>query len=79
MFHFLLELAARPVSLGNLRNGEDELAYLYKSVTTKTLSRDISFLKQHELVIQDGDKLSANLDIMTIFTPPSQMRRPRMG
>ena len=46
---------------------------LYRNVTTKTLSRDLNFLKQHELIIVEGDELRANLDIMTRYTPPFEL------
>jgi Fic family protein len=58
------------VSLKDIRSGKHTLSRLYRALTTKTLSRDINFLKQRELIIVDGDKLRANLDIMTRYTPP---------
>jgi len=76
LFHFLLALAGKPASLRALRSGEGELSHLYRNVTSKTLSRDISFLKQHNLVIQDGDIIRANLGIMTQFTPPAPLTKP---
>lgn len=35
---------------------------LYRNVTTRTLSRDLNFLKQHELIIVEGNELRANLE-----------------
>ncbi|GAH52540.1 unnamed protein product [marine sediment metagenome] len=58
------------VSLKAIRSGKHTLSGLYHKLTTKTLSRDINFLRQHELVIVEGDKLRANLDVMTRYTPP---------
>jgi Fic family protein len=58
------------VSLKAIRSGKHILSGLYHKLTTKTLSRDINFLKQYELVIVNGDELRANLDIMTRYTPP---------
>ncbi len=58
------------VSLKAIRSGKHTLSRLYHKLTTKTLSRDINFLKEHELVIIDDDQLRANLDIMTLYTPP---------
>ena len=44
------------------------LSALYNRVTPKTLARDINFLKQQELVVIDGDQLTANLGILTPYT-----------
>ena len=75
LFHFLLELAARPVSLWALRGGEDPMSHLYRGVTGRTLERDVSFLRQHKLVVQDGDNLTANLGVMTRYTAPAGLRK----
>ena len=58
------------VSLKDIRSGKHILSRLYHKLTNKTLSRDINFLKELELVIVEGDNLRANLDIMTLYTPP---------
>jgi Fic family protein len=58
------------VSLKDIRSGKHILSRLYRELTTKTLSRDINFLKGQNLVIVEGDELRANLDIMTHYTPP---------
>lgn len=58
------------VSLKAIRSGQHTLSGLYHKLTTKTLSRDINFLKLHKLIIVEGDQLRANLDIMTLYTPP---------
>jgi Fic family protein len=73
MLYFLLGLGHDPVSLKALRSGKHALSSLYRNLTTKTLSRDLNFLKQHELIIVEGDELRANLDIMTRFTPPYEL------
>ncbi len=69
---FFLSLLSREesVSLKAIRSGEHSLARLYRRLTPKTLSRDINFLKEHELITIKGDELRANLDIMTRYTPP---------
>jgi len=61
------------VSLRAIRSGRHPLSGLYHNLTTKTLSRDINFLKQHALIIVEGDALRANLDIMTRYTPPLEL------
>ena len=64
----LTALSKQPISLKQLRSGEHPLYSLYRNVTTRTLMRDISFLKEQNLVIVEGDELSARLDLMTKFT-----------
>ena len=61
------------VSLRAIRSGKHPLSRLYHNLTTKTLSRDINFLKQHELIIVEGDELRANVDLMTRYTPPLEL------
>lgn len=58
------------VSLKAIRSGNHTLSRLYRKLTPKTLSRDINFLKEHDLIIVNGDEVRANLDIMTLYTPP---------
>ena len=71
MSHLLVYLSeGEIVSLKAIRSGKHTLSGLYRKLTTKTLSRDINFLKEHELVIVEGDELRANLDIMMLYTPP---------
>ena len=65
---FLLELTGKPVSMRDIRNGVHPLSRFYRGVTTKTLMRDIHSLQEHGLINVQGDRLSANLDVMTQFT-----------
>ena len=65
---FLFALGEESVSLRQLRAGRHGLSRLYKGVTTRTLTRDIDFLRQQKLVVIDGDQLKANLGITTQFT-----------
>jgi hypothetical protein len=74
MLHLALELGAEPVSLKALRSGKHPLSRLYRSVTAKTLSRDIAFLREHELIVINGDNMIANLDLMTRYTPPFEFQ-----
>lgn len=75
MFHFLLDLSG-PVSLKDLRSGKHPLSHYYHGVTKKTLARDVNFLKEHKLIILDGDELRANYEIMTRFMPPAELLNP---
>ncbi len=74
MFYLLVYLSHlskdEAVSLKALRSGKHDLSWLYNKLNPKTLSRDINFLKQRELIIVEGNALRANLDIMTRYTPP---------
>ena len=65
---FLWHVADESVSLRELRARRHSLSALYDGMTNKTLMRDVNFLKQQGLVIVDGDKLEANLAIMTQYT-----------
>ncbi|MYC38681.1 MAG: Fic family protein [Chloroflexi bacterium] len=65
---FLIGLGNDSVSLKALRSGDHSLSHLYRNVTTRTLTRDINYLKKQALVIAVNDKLRANLDLMTQFT-----------
>ena len=65
---FLIDLANEPVSSRDLRLGAHQLSRLYRGVTNRTLTRDINYLKQRDLIIVDGDEIRANLDLMTQFT-----------
>jgi Fic family protein len=73
---FLFGLGIEPVPIKELRGGKHELSSLYKDVTSKTLMRDINFLKQHELILVEGDQLRANLAVMTQFTATNSPRYP---
>ena len=65
---FLIELARSPVSLRELRAGGHPLSRLYRNVSTRTLMRDIGFMKDQGLIVADGDTLKARVDLMTQFT-----------
>ena len=60
----LIELSQGPVSVRRLRSGKHALSNLYRAVTSKTLMRDIDFLKRRNLVFTTGDLLEANLGVM---------------
>ena len=65
---FLIELARSPVSLRELRSGSHPLSRLYRNVTTRTLTRDISFMKEQGLIVAEGDMLKARMDLMNQYT-----------
>lgn len=79
MFSLLASLTKEPVPLKVLRAGNHALSGLYAGLTKKTLSRDINFLNQHQLIeIIDGN-LTANLELMTQFTPSNRYRISPIG
>ena len=65
---FLIEVARNPVSLEALRSGGHPLSRLYRNVSTRTLMRDVNFLKEQDLIVAEGDELRARVDLMTQFT-----------
>jgi Fic family protein len=69
MYHFLLGLAGEPVSLTALRRGRHPLSQFYRGVTSKTLARDLNFLRSNGLIVIDGDEVRANLAVMKQFVP----------
>jgi Fic family protein len=69
MYHFLLGLAEEPVSIAALKRGRHPLSQFYRGVTSKTLTRDLNFLRSHGLVIINRGEIRANLDVMKQFIP----------
>lgn len=67
MFHFLLGLPEGPVSAAQLRKGGHPLSPLYHGVTAKTLSRDLKYLRERELIKIEGDSIRANVEMMKEF------------
>ena len=67
-FRLLVGLANEPVSLKGLRSGQERLSRLYKGLSSKTLQRDIRVLVEDDLIVVDGDRVEANLELMTQFT-----------
>ena len=73
MLNFILGLGNETVSLKALRRGEHMLAYLYRNLTPKTLSRDLNYLSKCGLVTLENGELQANVAIMSKFTPPAEL------
>ena len=57
-----------PVSLKELRSGRHPLSHLYRGVSSRTLARDVHWLREKQLVEVDGDEMRARTDLMTDFT-----------
>jgi len=64
---FFLKLLVEPARLADIRSGRHVLGSLYKDLTPRTLSRDLSFLEKHELIRREGGFVSRNLDVMNRF------------
>jgi Fic family protein len=69
MYHFLLGLAEEPISVTALKRRGHPLSQLYRGVTSKTLSRDLNFLRSNGLIVIDGGEIRANLGVMKQFMP----------
>lgn len=65
---FMLMLDRGPVSLRDIRADRHALASLYGGVTSKTLTRDVNFLKSLGLILVKGDELRANIEVMLQYT-----------
>jgi Fic family protein len=75
MFDFMLNLGSDTVSVKAIRDGKHALSQLYRGLNPKTLSRDLTELKEKQLiVIQDG-QVKANLDVMGKFTAHNELVR----
>ena len=64
-WRFLNELSNAPVSLTELRSGVHPLARLYRRVSSRTLSRDLTYLQASGLIAIDGDTIRARVDLLT--------------
>jgi len=74
IFRLLSEMGREPVSIKDIKSNKHPLAYIYKGMSYKTLERDISYLKSLKLLNVDGDRMTANIDIMDTFMPPNEFR-----
>lgn len=72
MLDFMFMIGYDPVPVKDIRQGGHPLAKLYRGLTPKTLLRDLTYLKQQQLVrLQDkGRTVQANIDVMGRFLPP---------
>lgn len=66
-WHFLNELSNGPVSLPELRSGVHPLARLYRRVSPRTLTRDLQYLQEVNLIAIAGAEIRARIDLMTQF------------
>ena len=64
----LTQMGRSPVSLKELRSGRHPLSHLYRNFGSRTLARDVRWLREHQLVKIDGDEMRARVDLMTDFT-----------
>jgi len=70
MLDFIFLLGHDSVSVRSIQRREHALASLYRGLTTKTLSRDLNYLKERQLLLLEKGSVRLNLDIMKGFIPP---------
>jgi Fic family protein len=73
LLNFMLDLGTESVPLKSIRNGEHKLSHLYHKMNSKTLSRDINYLVDKNLIVIQEGKVKANLEIMGRFTAPNEL------
>jgi len=73
LLNFILNLGEETVSIRDIRRGEHGLASLYSNLAQKTLSRDLNYLKDLELILQNNGNIRANIDYMDRFMPPHEL------
>jgi len=70
MLNLVLLLGDGAVPLGDIRQGRHRLAALYRGLTNKTLSRDVNYLSEIQLILSENGAIRANLEIMDRYVPP---------
>lgn len=65
---FLMRLSNESVSRQELRSGRSSMSRLYHGVSRRTLTRDLRYLQEQNLIVVDGDEIRARVDLMTKFT-----------
>lgn len=69
-FHVLLSIGPEPMPVSAVYAHP-----LYRGVNKRTVQRDIKFLRQHNLLIVENDKVRLNVDIMNEFTAIEELER----
>jgi Fic family protein len=75
MFNFMLGLGSETLSVKALREGEHSIGRLYHGLTPKTFSRDITELKNLQLIMVQDGQVKANLDLMGKFPAYNEIVR----
>jgi hypothetical protein len=71
----MFELGNETLSVKTLREGKHPLSRLYRGLTPKTLSRDLTELQNMQLVVIQDGKVKANLNVMGKFTAYNELVR----
>ena len=79
MFRLLIQLGADTVRLQDIRLGRHPIALLYRSVSARTLTRDVDRLEKLGLVRFEDGALRARFEIMAAYRPDSDDVRPAPG
>jgi Fic family protein len=67
MLMFLYGLGDHELDLQEVRSGRHPASVAYSKVSPKTMSRDLAFLEEHELVVRAAGMVRANLEVMDQF------------
>jgi Fic family protein len=63
-----LDYLTEPVPIREIRSGRHLLSTLYRGLSARTLSRDLKFLEESELIKRENGLVSPNLEVMNRFT-----------
>jgi Fic family protein len=72
-------LQRQPASIRDILQGDHRASQLYRHLTSRTLQRDVRFLRDSRLVITENGKLVANLALMGLYQPPIELLRADSG
>ena len=68
IYQFLIGLQD-PVPLAAVRAGKHPLAAIYRGVSDKTFMRDVAFLREERLIVEEDGGVRSNLGLMQDFMP----------
>lgn len=71
MLAFVYALGAEEVDIGLIRGGGHPLHSLFRGVSPRTVSRDLAFLEELELIARDADRVRARIDVMERYRTTS--------
>jgi len=63
-----LENLGVPTAISDIRGGRNVLGSIYKGLSPRTLTRDLKFLEERELIKREKGFVRRNLDVMNRFT-----------
>jgi Fic family protein len=69
MQEFVLGLSREPIGVKELLAGKSLLSLPYRTLSQKTMTRDIDVLEEEGLILRSGDYIRPNLEVMDQFKP----------